>query len=90
MRPDHLNTDDALLVSRRGPKTDGSVLVSLAVTLAVVFGVLAASAPAVAAAAVVLVAAGFLLAEVRRRARAGVGRRRRRLCVPKTSVCVTV
>lgn len=90
MRPQAPDTDDPLLESLRGPDPDGSLAVSLAVALAVVLGVLATTAPAAALAALALVAGGYLLARLRRRAREGTARRRRRLCVPRTTVCVEV
>ncbi|QLG27524.1 hypothetical protein HUG10_08145 [Halorarum halophilum] len=89
MRSQAPDTDDPLLESLRGPDPNGSLAVSLAVALAVVLGVLATTAPVAALAAVALVAGGYLLAGVRRRAREGTGRQRR-LCVPRTTVCVEV
>ncbi|QLG61665.1 hypothetical protein [Halorarum salinum] len=90
MRPKPPDTNDPLLESLRGPRTDGSLATSLGVALAVVAGVLATTAPAVAAGVAALLAAGYLLAGLRRRGDGRDSRRRRRLCVPRTTVCVEV
>lgn len=90
MRSQAPDADDPLLEPLRGPDTDGSLAVSLGVALAVVMGVLATVAPATALAALALVAGGYLLASAPSHPREWTARRRRRLCVPRTTVRVEV